>query len=162
MSVVQSGAVGLLRAERLLQFDVEDLHCIIDAACVVQILRAAALAALPGAPAFIAGIVNVHGDLLPVLDLRVRFGFPERGIVPSDRFITIRVGERVIALWVDAVLDVFAMNPRDIVPAQGLLGGLRSLSGLARTAEGMLYLHDPTAFLSESEAEALDLLGAVS
>jgi purine-binding chemotaxis protein CheW len=159
---VHSGAVSFAGSKHLLRFDVEDLHCIIDAACVVQILRAAALTTLPGAPAFIAGIVNVHGELLPVLDMRVRFGFPERDVTPADRFIIIRVGERTIALWVDGALEVLALEPGDIVPAEGLLGGLRSLAGLARTADGVLYLHDPAAFLSESEAEALDLLGAVS
>ena len=65
-------------------------------------------------------------------------------------------------LWVDAVLDVVSLDAEAIVGAAGLLVGERSLSGVMRTDSGLVMIHDPDAFINESEADALTAAGIVA
>jgi purine-binding chemotaxis protein CheW len=140
---------------RFLRFDVQGLPCAISLPHVTEVVRAVALEPLPGASPFVAGLVNLRGVLLPVLDLRVRFGYAARCLEPSDRFVMVRVRKMAVALWVDAAVDLIALDTDTIVPSDGLTAGVRSLAGVARTADGVLYIHDPAAFLNQAEADAL-------
>ena len=160
--VMRSFAAREVKAGRLLRFDVEALHCAIDVAYVAEVLRAVALEPLPGAPAFVAGLINLRGVLLPVLDLRVRFGYAARRDEPSDRFVIIQVRERTVVLWVDAAVDLLTLDARAVAPSVGLTAGVRSLAGVAQTEDGILYMHDPAAFMNESEADALDRVTVVT
>lgn len=71
---------------------------------VERIVRAVEVKPLPRSPAHIRGIVNVHGRVLPVVDLRVRLGQPTREIRVEDHFIVAKTDERSLVLPVDVVL----------------------------------------------------------
>jgi chemotaxis signal transduction protein len=71
---------------------------------VERIVRAVEVKALPRSPAHIRGVVNVHGQVLPVVDLRVRIGQPARDIRLEDHFIIAQTAERTLILVADVVL----------------------------------------------------------
>jgi purine-binding chemotaxis protein CheW len=71
---------------------------------VERIVRAVEVRALPKSPAHIRGVVNVHGRVLPVVDLRVRLGQPATEIRPEHHFIVAQAGERPLILVADVVL----------------------------------------------------------
>jgi purine-binding chemotaxis protein CheW len=71
---------------------------------VERIVRAVEVKPLPEAPAHIRGIINVQGRVLPVVDLRVRFGQPTRDIQPEDHFIIANAPTTAVVLPVDVVL----------------------------------------------------------
>jgi purine-binding chemotaxis protein CheW len=128
------------------------MRCAVPAAPIVEVVRAVAFRPIPGQPRFIAGAIDFHGTAVPLLDLHVRFGGAARPPALSHRYIVVRVRERLAALWVDEVVDV-ASGAGEFVSG-GLLGGDRSLIGVAATSEGLLAIHDLEGFISECEADA--------
>jgi purine-binding chemotaxis protein CheW len=136
-------------------FRLDGARCAIDAAAVVEVLAAVAIRPLPGQPAYVAGALDLRGTIVPVLDLRVRFGGSARPMALSDRLIVARAGERVVALWVDAV-DEFAEAATGAWHASGgLIAGDRSLAGVAATDQGLVTIHDVAAFVAQCESDAV-------
>jgi purine-binding chemotaxis protein CheW len=113
---------------------------------------------LPSAPGFLKGVVNLRGIIVPVLDLRVKFGLPEPTYDAFTVVIILRVSSRVIGIVVDAVSDVVALAADEVkpAPALGALVDAAFLAGLATQGERMILLMDIERFLSARE---LDLLG---
>jgi purine-binding chemotaxis protein CheW len=87
-------------------FEAADTVFALPATEVVQVLRMVAVAPVPGAPAFIRGVLNVHGTLVPVVDVRARLSGASRPARPQDQLVLARAGERLLALQVDRVQDV--------------------------------------------------------
>jgi len=123
---------------------------------VVEIARAVAVTALPGAPAPIAGVVDRRGTVVPVLDLRRRFDRAPRGAPLADQLVFVLAGPREIALRVDEALELAAIPPADLVGAQSVTSRAGTLAGVARLPGGLVLLHDLTAFLSQAESADLD------
>lgn len=122
-------------------------------ACVREILRAILITPLPEAPLVIEGVIDVRGDLVPVYDLRLRFGLPPRALHPDDRFIVAWTGDRLAALrcertgWIEAV-------PADAIDRPEFASGER-IAGVARLPDGVVLIHDLATFLEEAEAQDL-------
>jgi purine-binding chemotaxis protein CheW len=82
---------------------------------VERIVRAVEVMPLPEVPAYVAGVVDVHGQVLPVVDLRVRFDRPTRPIALSDHFIIARTPTHSVVLPVDSALGSRQV-PADSIP----------------------------------------------
>lgn len=121
-----------------------------------EIVRAVAWAPLPGGPELIEGIVNIRGRLVPVLDLRRRFGHPRRPTALSDFLVIADAGTRDVALHVDDVVGVHRLPEQDLIPATDLVRRSAFVGGLAALPDGTLMIQDPTAFLAEAESDALE------
>jgi len=67
----------------------------------VRIVRAAEITPLPAAPPNVLGALNVAGNVLPVFNLRRRFGLPERALAPADHLLIARTGDRTVVLTID-------------------------------------------------------------
>lgn len=123
---------------------------------VVEVHRAAAVTPLPGAPETIRGVVDVRGQLLPLLDLGARLGLPVRRLTPADAFVTVEIHDRPLLLLVDAV-DGVEVLPRDrFTDAEALAPGARYLRQVASAPGGPLVVHDLAAFLSTEDLTQLD------
>lgn len=122
---------------------------------VERIVRAAAVTSLPLAPPTVLGALDVEGRILPVFDLRERFGLPRRPISPADQFILVRGPRRRVVLAVDAALGV---NERgaDLVQSAALAPGLAHVHGIFADADGLVLIHDLEQLLSADEEAALD------
>ncbi len=97
---------------------------------------------LPNAPPGVRGVMNLRGTVVPVLDLRTRFGMP--GVEP-DRFtvvVVVTVGPKVAGLVVDAVSDVLNVAPAELVPPPDLGAGVdvSLLTGMARAGDRLVTL----------------------
>jgi len=105
----------------------------VDAVIQMETFTGATL--VPGSPSFVAGVVTIRGRLVPVIDLRLRFGLPPAEIALETRLIVTDTGGRVVALRVDGArellrLDVAAHQPPPPVlveRAGGLVSGMHSL-----------------------------------
>lgn len=124
---------------------------------VYEIIRAVAVARLPKAPPVIEGVINVRGRLVPVLDVRLRFGRPPRPLEPDQHFIVARSGSRVVALRVDRALDLITLDRSAIEAAEPVVPGAEYVTGIARLADGLVVIHDLERFLSLDEARHLEL-----
>lgn len=123
---------------------------------VRRALAAVAPRPLPAAPDIVCGIVDLQGDIVPVVNLRRRLGLPDRDIDPGDRMLIVRSRERTLALVVDAVGDVLTCDDTEVVPVDSVVSGTRHVTGVVKTADGLLLIHDLDGFLSPAESLALD------
>ncbi|MBI2306078.1 MAG: chemotaxis protein CheW [Rhodocyclales bacterium] len=123
---------------------------------VAQVARAAMVTPLPDAPALLLGVIDFHGELIPVLDIRVRLGLESRPLRLSDLLVVLRTPSRCLAIVVDGVIGITEWEERDFVPARTLAAESGVFEGVARGGEGLLVIVDPDAFLGQKERAVLD------
>jgi purine-binding chemotaxis protein CheW len=140
----------------LLVFDLGGRSYGLPSSDVIELVRAVAIAPLPNGPRIVAGVINVRGRILPVFDLRVRFGMPSPPVEPTDHFILARARRRVIALRAERAIRLATIRREEIVEAERIVSGTRFISGIAQVAEGIVLIHDLDGFLSEAEGATLD------
>lgn len=140
----------------LLVFALDDWKCALPLSSVERSYRAVAVTPLPGAPAKVMGIVNVHGVLHPVINLRHCFRLPPRTLSPADHLIIGHTTRRNVALVVDSVVGVIECARQEIAAADTILSGMEYVSGIVRLKDGMILIHDLDSFLSLEEENVLD------
>lgn len=123
---------------------------------VRELLRAVRLTPLPRAPAVIEGLLNLRGELLPVLDMRRRFRLPARPLSSADHLIVARAGPRGVVLRVDRAEGLLTLEPGTFDPTPRQLPGVGYVAGALKLPDGLVLLHDLRTFLSEAEGLALD------
>lgn len=108
---------------------------------------------IPAAPAFLKGVVNLRGIIVPVIDMRIKFGMPEPRYDSFTVVIILRVARRAIGVVVDGVSDVVRLAPSEVKAAPGLGSIVDSgfLAGLATQGGRMILLLDIEKFLSSGE-----------
>ncbi len=125
-----------------------------------RVVHMVAVSPLPGAPGITIGAINVHGAVVPVLDLRRRFGLPPLDYGVNGHLLIVRTPTRSVAFPVDAVVEVTEVDSGTISPAAILLPGVGYVSGIVTTPDGLLFIHDVGTFLSA--AEEVQLAAAVT
>lgn len=143
-------------AVETLLFEVSGGRFAIPMCDVVEVVRAVAIRTLPAAPAITLGIIDLRGEIVPVLDVRVRFGSPAKPLELSDQFIIAQAGPRRVALHVDAALGLETLTVLAVQDAGNLPSAIQHVSGVAATDEGLVLIHDLRSFLTQAEAQALD------
>jgi purine-binding chemotaxis protein CheW len=142
-------------AAPLFCFSLDDRMLAFPLDVVVRALFSVEVTPLPSAPEIIAGVISYHGKIVPVADLRVRFGAPRQEIDPAERFILIRTPKRMYAVVGSAVSGV--LKPAGApTPAEEILPGARYISGVLTGEDRLIFIYDTDAFLSLEEEEALD------
>lgn len=126
----------------------------LTSSAVREIVRAVSIAPLPKAPPIIEGVINVRGALVPVLDIRQRFGLPAAPLTPSDHLILAVAGARDVALRVDQATDLISVPDNQVDGPHASAPGAELISGIARLPDGVLVIHDLERFLSLDEARA--------
>lgn len=117
---------------------------------------------IANAPAFMKGVINLRGVIVPIIDMRVRFNL---GKPTYDHFtvvIILNVGPRVIGMVVDSVSDVTMLKPDQVKPAPDLGGAFESghLIGIGTVGERMLILIDIDKLMSGADIGLIDQLTA--
>jgi len=123
---------------------------------VREVVRMPATVPLPGAPAIVEGVVDLHGELAPVLDVRARFAMPAKPPTPADHLLFVHAGPRLVGFRVDEVEGVQALDLDRRSPLPTVAPGAPHMVGIARLPGGLVLIHDPAAFLAAEEAGALD------
>lgn len=119
---------------------------------VREILPAALPVPLPEAPEIVDGLLDLRGELIPVLDLRVHLGGAKQPLDPSEHFVVTRVGARLAAVRVDRVLDIVRL-PEELIEEHALGG--RAVRGAVRLAGELVLVHDLAKLLTDAEAAML-------
>lgn len=123
---------------------------------VERIVRAVEITRLPSAPPVVLGAIDVQGRVLPVFNLRRRFGLRERDIDPADQFVIARSATRAVVLVVDAVQGVLQSPVSDTISAASIATDLGHIQGVIRLPDGLVLIQDLDLFLSAAESRALD------
>lgn len=133
----------------------------IDILKVQEIRGWAPVTQMPNTPAFVRGVMNLRGAIVPVIDLRLRFGLTAVEYTKTTVVIVVTVqaatGNRIIGVVVDGVSDVLNVDESDIQPAPDFGATVRTefIGGLVTTETGMVMLLDMDRLLSVEELFAL-------
>lgn len=114
----------------------------LDIMAVREIKGWAETTAIPHAPPWIRGVINLRGVIVPILDLRVRFGMSPTEPTRTHVVVIVQSGARTAGILVDAVSDIVAVSASEIrpVPEIGSAVPLRLLSGLVPREQGMVAI----------------------
>src|SRR5689334_9766240 len=147
--------------KNLVGFIVGDVHYAIDISRVREIVNPLPVTSLPHTPGDVAGVADHRGEVVPVIDLRVRFNLERREEQRGTKWILVTIGNRVVGLIVDAVTEVFGARNDDIRPTPEVGGNrdLRGISGVARHEGKLTFVLDTARFLDI--VEALSASGAI-
>jgi len=125
-------------------------------AAVDRIVRAVHVTPMPRAPGIVLGAIDVQGRVLPVFNIRRRFGLPERTVDPADCFLIARTARRTVVLVIDAAQGVFERAATAATPAANIAPELEHIRGIIQLDDGLVLIHDLENFLSPDEARVLD------
>ena len=143
-------------SEQFLIFTLEGHYYTLPLSNIDRIVPAVHVTPLPKAPEVILGVINVRGQIIPVINLRKRFHLPEREVEPSDQFIVAHTARRMVALSVDAVIEVSNLSGQIVTSGRDIVPNVEYLAGIAKQEDGVLLIHDLDACLSFDEEKALD------
>lgn len=148
-------ALGLTRQLSHLVCRVGDHRFALDTRDVVEVHRAVAVTALPGAPETVIGAVDLRGRFVPVLDVRRRLGLPATPVRASDVLVHVELRGQPVLLRVDAALGVNPIAEDRMRDADDVVPGARYLRSVTTSDDGPLVVHDIEAFLSATEVTRL-------
>lgn len=114
---------------------------------------------IPQTPDYLLGVLNLRGAIVPIMDLRLRFGLQRENYGDSTVMIIVAVEQRLFGIVVDAVsdvvdIDLLAIKP---VPDMGAVVDTRYLKGLATHVERMVMLLDVEKLMRPQDVETLDV-----
>lgn len=121
----------------------------IDILAVREIRGWTPVTRIPQSPHFLLGVLNLRGTIVPVLDLRLRFGVQPEAYTASTVTVIVAVAGRSFGIVVDAVSDVLDAAAAEVrpVPDMGATVAVEYLQGLIATGERMVLLLDVTRLL---------------
>jgi len=132
-------------AERqLVVFDLANEVYGINIGTVREIIRMQTVTFVPDAPEFVKGVINLRGRVIPVVDLRKRFGLPVTEPTPESRVLVVDIAGNDIGVIVDAVTEVQRIAEASIEPAAALVTTEDSyyIEGIAKVEDRLLILLD--------------------
>jgi purine-binding chemotaxis protein CheW len=147
---------GVRTSLEYLIFEIAGRRYGLPATDVREIVRVVALSRLPGAPAVVEGIINVRGRVVPVLDVRRRFGLAAKALEHTDHLIITGAEDRLTALRVDRALGLSRVEEADMEELRGVAPNGPGIRRVAKILDDLVLIPDDLrSLLSDSEASAL-------
>jgi purine-binding chemotaxis protein CheW len=124
---------------------------------VQEIRGFSTITAIPNTPVYIKGVMNLRGAVVPVVDLRAKFGMPETEYNKFTVIIVAMIGSRIAGLIVDAVSDVLNIEPSSIEapPEFDTSVDTTFMTGLAKTADKLILLLDIDRVIGTADVTAV-------
>jgi purine-binding chemotaxis protein CheW len=142
-------------AKNLVGFIVGDVEYAISIAAVREIANPMDVVALPRAPLGVSGVADFRGEVVPVVDLRARFGLPAVERTRRTKWILADVGECTVALVADAVTDVFGGTETKAAPPLGGGEEERGIVGVTKHDGALVFVLDVCRLRELTERVAL-------
>ncbi len=140
-----------------LTFHVEGEEYAVSVGHVTEIVRLQKTFAMPDVPAYIRGVINLRGKVIPLLDVRNRFGLPEAAYTDRTVIVVLEVDETASGLLVDGVSEVAEIAPDQIEPVtcSKVRGRKSMVKGMGKRASGVSFILDVNSLLDvEARADA--------
>jgi purine-binding chemotaxis protein CheW len=124
---------------------------------IQEIIRHPGVVKVPRTPDFIEGIINLRGHVIPVIDIKRRFGMPSGESTQSSRIIVAELAGAKAGLEVDSVSRVLSVSDAVFEKAPAIVSGIseRFISGVVKSRDGMLIVLELDHILSAEEVELL-------
>ena len=120
---------------------------------VQEIILLGRITQVPEVPSHVLGVINLRGNVIPIINLRGRFGMPEQEPTDETRIVVINVSGRTVGMVVDGVNEVLRLSREDISTTPSSLNeaGRDYVQGLARREDQLLILLDISRLLQERD-----------
>ncbi|MDR7392594.1 MAG: chemotaxis protein CheW [Armatimonadota bacterium] len=124
---------------------------------VHEIIRMQEVTRIPRAPSFVEGVINLRGQVIPVIDLRRRFGLAAGERNGASRIVVVEMNGSRVGMVVDAVLEVMRLPDSAVVPPEELLAAseVAFLRGVAKQGDDLILLLDLQRVLEVHEQREL-------
>jgi purine-binding chemotaxis protein CheW len=142
--------------DQIVVFTLDELLYALPLPSVLRVIHAVEIRHLPKAPEIITGIINIKGQIIPVADIRKRFGLAAREIDPDNRLIIADTGKREVAILVDTVTGIRDLAPGQLKKARENLPFAEYLKGVAKIDDELILIYDLEQFLSLEEEKVLE------
>ena len=130
----------------------------VDIAQVQEINRMVAVTNVPRAPVFMEGVINLRGQLIPIIDLRTRFGMPRAEHTKNTRIVVTEIGTKRVGMVVDSVSEVLRLPLDAIEPAPDMITGVDTeyIRGVGKVDDRLIILLDLAKIVTGSEKRELE------
>ncbi|MGY8770373.1 MAG: chemotaxis protein CheW [Pirellulales bacterium] len=154
----ESGQEELANSTQIVSFRLAQEEYGIEITKVQEIILMGEITRVPQTPHFIKGLINLRNTVIPIVDLRLRFGLEEQVSTDETRIMVMNVVGKTIGIIVDAVSEVLRITNEQIAPPPSTVAGLGRdyLTGLVKLEKRLLILLDIDKILGENEAESLE------
>ncbi len=150
------GTTAVNRDEQIVGLELAGEIYGVEIGRIQEIIRMQPITAVPNGPAFVEGITNLRGRIIPVMDLRQRFGLAAPEPNRRSRIVVAELGAHTVGLIVDGVSEVLRVAGEQIEPPSALVTTADStfLRGVARLEDRLILLLDLAHILTDGEWEA--------
>ncbi|MBI5444886.1 MAG: chemotaxis protein CheW [Deltaproteobacteria bacterium] len=147
---------------QLVTFHVGDEEFGVEILDVREINRMMDITRVPHAPEFVEGVINLRGQVIPVVDLRKRFGLSAGERDKNTRIVVVELGGSVVGFLVDSVSEVLRVSRAVVEPPPSIVGGIESdyIDGVVKLEDRLLILLDLQKLLNGGETRELQEFGS--
>jgi purine-binding chemotaxis protein CheW len=126
----------------------------LDIAAVHEIIRMQPITRVPKAPSYVEGVINLRGKVIPIIDMRKRFGLEKIESSKNNRIVVVNIQDTILGIIVDAVTEVLRISNESIEPVSDVITNSNSdyLLGIAKLNEKMVILLELSKLLSGDAA----------
>jgi len=138
---------------QVVSFSVGEEDYGINIEMVKEVIKVKSITRLPKTPSFIRGVINLRGDVIPIIDLREKFGLHEEDFTGMTRVIVVDIDDKSIGMAVDSVSNVINIAQDDIKPPPPLINGLSEdyLKGVGKVGDELIILLNIDKILTTEE-----------
>ena len=130
----------------------------VDIAQVQEIIRMVEVTHVPRAPHFMEGVINLRGQLIPIIDLRTRFGMPRIKSTKSTRIVVTDIGNKRVGIVVDSVSEVLNIPIEHVEDAPEMIAGVGTeyIQGVGKVNDRLIIMLDLTMVITGDEKQQLE------
>jgi len=142
---------------QLVSFNIGQEEFGLDIQSIQEINRMVDITRVPNSPEFVSGVINLRGKVIPIIDLRKRFGFPPKEYDRNTRIIVVELNGMVVGFIVDAVSEVLRIPKGITEPPPAIVAGIGSeyITAVAKLENRLLILLDLERILKDKEKQEL-------
>jgi purine-binding chemotaxis protein CheW len=139
--------------DQMISFVVGDQQYGVDIRKVREVIRVGEITPLPHAPSFVKGVINLRGDVIPVIDLRQKLGLDSARGSATERLVVVEIAEKLVGTIVASVRSVVRVREGQLEPAPEWLGGLTGdfVTGVVRLEEKLIVVLNVETILTSGE-----------
>lgn len=142
---------------QLVTFRIGEEEFGVDILAVQEIIRLMQITMVPRAPAFIEGVINLRGKVIPVINMRTRFNMPALEHDSNTRIVVMEFDQKIVGFLVDGVSEVLRIPAGTVEAAPPIVAGIGSeyIKGVGKLEDRLLILLDLDNLLSDMNLDAL-------
>lgn len=143
--------------DRFLTFKIGKEEYAVEISCVIEVIGMQKITHVPDMPEFVKGVINLRGQVIPITDIRMRFGLPAREYDDRTCIVVVTVEDTYVGIVVDTVSDVLDMPEETVAPPPKInqKPGSRYIQGLGKVGEDVKIILDVVKLLYEERFEQL-------